>query len=80
MKFRNIFRKNWKSLNREQIKKDYMQAVNDGWSLPLARQKAGVSDYGFKVLFEHDEEIQELRREYIRRKNEQQRHPVDRNS
>lgn len=68
----------WKYLNPHKIKRDWIKAIEEGWSLPVARMKAGVTDYGFRMLFENDEDVKRIRAEYVHRKNQQQRHPHDR--
>lgn len=68
----------WTKINKEEAKRLYIQAINDGWSLPMSRKKAGLTDHAFRKLFSKDPEIKEIVSEYIFRKNEQQRHPVDR--
>ena len=44
----------------------------------MCRKKAGVTDYGFRMLLSSDEDVKEEIRKYIEMKVNQSRHPHDR--
>lgn len=68
----------WKTINVAEVKKKYLDSLLDGWSPSVSKHKAKITDYGFRMLLKDDPDIKKANENYVKRKQDQSRHPSDR--